>query len=101
MISHSQPRNVTTTNGHNENRHLLERCLQKAALFVGKGWDLEILEAIVENYQIDFTDQSEQTLYKIEIALRDILGSAANIFVDKFYLELKRAGYAYTHKSMY
>ena len=73
--------------------HLLERSLQKATMSIGHGWDLEIIEAIVENYHVDFADQTEQTLNKIELALRDILGSAADIFIDKFYSELRRAGF--------
>ena len=75
------------------NPHLLERSLQKTALSLGNGWDLELMETIIDNYEVDFRNQSDQTLSKIETALREILGRAADLFIDRFYLDLRKTGY--------
>ncbi len=93
ILSNSRSDNIISRE-KSRNQHLLERSLQKTALSFGKGWDLELMETIIDNYEVDFRDQSDQTLGKIETALREILGKAADLFIDRFYSELRKAGYA-------
>jgi hypothetical protein len=74
--------------------HLLEKSLQSALKSIGDGWDMEIIETVAENYNVDYKDFSEQTISDIECALRDLLGSAGDIFINRFYSELRAAGCA-------
>jgi hypothetical protein len=75
---------------HSRNR--LEACLSRALSKLGEGWDLDVIEAMVDQYNIDFSRESESTISEIECALRDLLGSGANLFIDRFYDELKKSG---------
>ncbi len=75
---------------HSRNR--LEACLSRALSKLGEGWDIDVIEAMVDQYDIDFSSESESTVSDIECALRDLLGSGANLFIDRFYDELKKSG---------
>jgi hypothetical protein len=67
--------------------------LSRALSKLGEGWDLDVIEAMVDQYDIDFSHESESTISDIECALRDLLGSGANLFIDRFYDELKKSGF--------
>jgi len=75
--------------------HPVEACLRKALHPLGEGWDLDVIEAMIENYRVDFSDETEHTISGIESALREILGNAAELFIDRFYDELRLAGRNY------
>ena len=75
--------------------HVLEKALQKATSTLGDGWDLEIIEALVTNYNIDFKDQSEESICEIETGLRDMLGSGADLIIKRYYDELQKVGYVF------
>ncbi len=77
-----------------DDQHVIERSLYKAVSPLGKGWGMEVVEAVTEIYKIDFSDNSEQNISEIESALRDILGTSGDIFIDRFYSELKGSGLA-------
>lgn len=72
----------------------LEACLRDALSPLGEGWNIDVIEAIAEQYQVKFRDESDASIGQIECALRELLGSSANLFIDRFYAELKRAGYS-------
>lgn len=76
-----------------QSNYHLEACLRDALKPLGEGWNLDVIEAIADHYDVRFSDKSEATISEIECALREILGSSADLFIDKFYAELKRAGF--------
>jgi len=59
---------------------------------LGEGWNLDVIEAMVEQYRVRFKDESDASIDQIECALRELLGSSANLFIDRFYAELRRSG---------
>jgi hypothetical protein len=73
--------------------HLLEKCLKKALAPLGEGWDIDIIEAMVEQDNVDLKDDSDLSLSAIENSLRDLLGDGAELFIDRFYEELRKVGY--------
>jgi len=73
--------------------HVLEKCLRNALAPLGEGFDLDIMEAMIDHYDVDFKDLSELSISGIESSLRELLGSGADLFIDRFYEELKRIGY--------
>jgi hypothetical protein len=73
--------------------HMLEKCLRNALAPLGEGFDLDIMEAMIDHYDVDFKDVSELSISGIESSLRELLGSGADLFIDRFYEELKRTGY--------
>lgn len=73
--------------------HVLEKCLRKALSPLGEGCDLDVIEAMIDHYEVDFKDDSELSISGIESSLRELLGSGADLFIDRFYEELKRTGY--------
>lgn len=72
---------------------MLEKCLRNALSPLGEGCDLDIIEAMIDHYEVDFKDDSELSISGIESSLRELLGSGADLFIDRFYEELKRVGY--------
>jgi hypothetical protein len=74
-------------------RHNLEICLTQALSPLGDGWSADIIEAMADNYSVDLSKESESTISDVEIALRDLLGSSADFFVDRFYSELRKIGF--------
>ena len=70
----------------------IEACLRDALGSLGEGWDLEVIEALIDQYKVDFSEVTESSISSIECGLREMLGSAADIFIDNFYTELRRAG---------
>jgi len=76
---------------HRGNRPL-EACLRNALHPLGQGWDLDVIEAMIDHYRVDLSDNTEHTISGIESALREILGSAADLFIDRFYKELRLSG---------
>ena len=75
--------------------HPVEACLRKALHPLGEGWDLDGIEAMIDHYNVNFSDDTEQTISGIESALREILGNAADLFIERFYDELSEAGRRY------
>ena len=73
--------------------HTLEKCLRKALAPLGEGFDLDIIEAMIDHYEVDFKDESELSISGIESSLRELLGSGAELFIDRFYEELNQIGY--------
>lgn len=73
---------------------MLEKCLRNALAPLGEGCDLDIIEAMIDHYEVDFKDESELSISGIESSLRDLLGSGADLFIDRFYEELNRIGYS-------
>jgi len=73
--------------------HVLEKCLRNALSPLGEGCDLDVIEAMIDHYEVDFKDDSELSISGIESSLRELLGSGADLFIDRFYEELKRIGY--------
>jgi hypothetical protein len=74
-------------------KYQLEMCLRDALRPLGEGWNLDVIEAIADQYHVKFSDRSESSISEIECALRELLGSSANLFIDRFYAELERAGH--------
>lgn len=72
---------------------MLEKCLRNALSPLGEGTDLDIIEAMIDHYDVDFKDDSDLSISGIESSLRELLGSGADLFIDRFYEELKRVGY--------
>ena len=72
---------------------MLEKCLRNALSPLGEGCDLDVIEAMIDHYEVDFKDDSELSISGIESSLRELLGSGADLFIDRFYEELKRTGY--------
>jgi hypothetical protein len=54
-----------------------------------------VIEAMIDHFRVDFSDDTEHTISGIESALREILGNAADLFIDRFYDELRIAGRNY------
>jgi hypothetical protein len=75
--------------------HPVEACLRKALHPLGEGWDLDVIEAMIDHYNVNFSEDTEQTISGIESALREILGNAADLFIERFYDELGEAGRRY------
>ena len=75
--------------------HPVESCLRKALHPLGEGWDLDVIEAMIDHYNVNFSEDTEQTISGIESALREILGNAADLFIERFYDELSEAGRRY------
>ena len=71
----------------------IEACLKDALSPLGEGWNIDVIEAIADYYHVKFRDESESSISEIECALRELLGSSADLFIDRFYAELERAGY--------
>jgi hypothetical protein len=74
-------------------RHNLKTCLNQALSPLGEGWSVDIIEAMADNYGVDLSKESESSISDIECSLRDLLGSSADFFIDRFYVELKKAGF--------
>lgn len=77
-----------------QSNYHLEACLRDALRPLGEGWNLDVIEAIADHYDVKFVDESDASIGKIECALRELLGSSADLFIDRFYAELKNAGFA-------
>jgi hypothetical protein len=74
--------------------HLLEKCLKKALAPLGEGWDIDIIEAMIDHFEVDLKDESDISISAIENSLRELLGNGAELFIDRFYEELRRTGHA-------
>jgi hypothetical protein len=75
-------------------RQSIKACLNQALSPLGEGWSADIIEAMADHYGVDISKESESTISEIDCALRDLLGSSADFFIDRFYEELRKAGFA-------
>jgi len=75
-------------------RQSIKACLNQALSPLGEGWSADIIEAMADHYKIDISKESESLISEIDCALRDLLGSSADFFIDRFYDNLRKAGFA-------
>jgi hypothetical protein len=67
--------------------------LTQALSPLGDGWSADIIEALADNYSVDLSKETESSISDVECALRDLLGSSADFFIDRFYGELRKTGF--------